>query len=81
MKVISTAELIDSEEVIKDMKKVVGDDLKLKIYISPGSEPHTAWDDEAQKDVKTKTKAPKNWQYNVMRNAFTRINLELGITI
>jgi len=55
--------------------------LKLKIYISPGKEPHTAWDDEAQKDVKTKTKAPKDWQYNVIRNALRRINLELGITI
>ena len=81
MKGISTAELIHSEEAIKDMKKVFGDDLKLKIYISPGNEPHNAWDDEAQKDVKTKTKAPKDWQYNVMRNAFSRINLELGITI
>ena len=81
MKGISTAELIHSGEVIKDMKKVVGNDLKLKIYISPGNEPHTAWDDEAQKDVRTKTKAPKDWQYNVIRNAFSRINLELGITI
>ncbi len=81
MKEISTAELIHSDEVIKDMKKVVGDDLTLKVYISPGNESHTAWDDEAQKDIKTKTKAPDDWQYNIIRNAFSRINSELGVTI
>ena len=59
MKGISTAELIHSGEVIKDMKKVVGDNLKLKIYISPGNEPHTAWDDEAQKTSKPRQKRLK----------------------
>ena len=39
MKEISTAELIHSDEIIRDMKKVVGDDLVLKIFISPGNEP------------------------------------------
>ena len=81
MKEISTAELIHSDEVIRDMKTVVGSDLTLNVYISPGNEPHTAWDDEAQKDIKTKTKAPAGWQYNVIRSAFSRINSELGITI
>ncbi len=81
MKEILTAELIHSDELIKDMKKVIGEDLTLKIYISPGNEPHTAWNDEAQQDVKTKTKVPEDWQYNVIRNAFSRINSELGITI
>ena len=80
-KEISAAELIDSGETIKDMKKVVGDDLILNIYISPGNEPHTAWDDEAQKDIKTKTNAPAGWQYSVIRSAFSRINSKLGITI
>ena len=81
MKEISAAELIDSGETIKNMKKVVGDDLILNIYISPGIEPHTAWDDEAQKDIKTKTNAPAGWQYSFIRSAFSRINSELGITI
>ena len=81
MKEISTAELIHSDETIRDMKKVVGDDLILKIYISPGNETHIAWDDEAQEDIKTKTRSPAGWQYNVIRSAFSRINSELGITI
>ena len=36
------------------MKEVVGEDLTLKVYISRGDEPHTAWDDGAQKHIKTK---------------------------
>ena len=81
MKEISTEELIYSDEEIRDMKEVVGSNLTLKVYISPGNESHIAWDDVAQKDVKTKTKAPADWQYDVIRSAFSRINLELGITI
>ena len=45
---IKSAELIQSDSVIGDMKKVVGNVLTLEIYISPGGEPHRAWDDEAQ---------------------------------
>ena len=60
MKEISTAELIHSDELIGSMKNIVGKDLMLKVYISPGNEPHTAWDDEAQKDVKTKTREPED---------------------
>ena len=81
MKNISPSELILSGEWIEDMKEVVGIDLTLKIYISPGGESHTAWDDEAQKDIKTNTREPADWQYDVMRNAFLRINSELGVTI
>ena len=81
MKEISTTELIYSDELIRDMKKVVGDDLKLKIYISPGGEEHIAWDDWAQKDVKTKTKKPDDWQYKVMRDAIARVSEEFGISL
>lgn len=55
--------------------------MTLKIYISPEGEPHVAWDDEAQKDVNTRTKKPSPWQYDVIRGAFMRVNSELGITI
>ena len=67
---IKVKELIYSAKHIKEMKRVIGDDLTLKIYISPGGEPHTAWDDEAQKDINTETKRPSDWQYNVIRKAF-----------
>ena len=81
MKKIKVKELIHSKNHVKDMKEVVGEDLTLNIFISPGDEPHTAWDDGAQKHIKTKTKRPADWQYDVMRNAFKRINSEFGITI
>ena len=81
MKKIKVRELIHSNEEIKDMKEAVGSDLTLKIYISPGGEPHTAWDDRAQKDIRTKTKRPADWQYRVMREAFSRVNNEFGIKI
>ena len=81
MKKIKVKELIHSNKHIKDMKEVVGNDLTLKIYISPGGEPHTAWDDEAQKDIRTKTKRPADWQYSFMRKAFSRLNNEFGIKI
>ena len=48
----------DVDKEIKDMKTVVGSDKELKIYISPGGEEHIAWDNWAQKDIKTKTKKP-----------------------
>ena len=81
MKDIKVEELVMSENHIKDMKEIIGKDLILKIYISPGDEPITAWDDRAKKDIKTKTKRPADWQYDVMRKAFARINSEFGITI
>ena len=81
MNKIKVKELIHSNEAIKDMKEAVGSDLTLKIYISPGGEPHTAWDDRAQKDIRTKTKRPADWQYRVMREAFSRVNNEFGIKI
>lgn len=81
MKKIKVRELIHSNEEIEDMKEAVGSDLTLKIYISPGGEPHTAWDDRAQKDIRTKTKRPADWQYRVMREAFSRVNSEFGIKI
>ena len=81
MKPIEPIELIMSQAHIDDMKAVVGNDLILDIYISPGGEPHTAWDDMAQKDVKTITKRPAEWQYEVMREAMERINRELNITL
>ena len=81
MKKIKVRELIHSNEEIKGMKEAVGSDLTLKIYISPGGEPHTAWDDRAQKDIRTKTKRPADWQYRVMREAFSRVNNEFGIKI
>ena len=52
MKSIELIELIMSQAEIDDMKTVVSDDLILDIYISPGGEPHSAWDDRAQKDRK-----------------------------
>ena len=70
-----------SDNHIKDMKEIIGKDLTLKIYISPGDEPTTSWDDRAKKHIKTKTKQPADWQYDVMRKAFARINSEFGITI
>ena len=81
MKEIKVEELVFSETHIKDMKEVVGEDLILKIYISPGDEPFTAWDDGAKELIKTKTKRPADWQYNVMREAFSRISNEFGIKI
>jgi len=81
MKQIKVKELVDSRKHIKEMKKVIGSDLTLKIYISPGGESHTAWDDEAQKDVMTKTKRPSDWQYGVIRKAFSRVNREFGVKI
>ena len=81
MKKIKVKELIYSAKHIKEMKRVIGDDLTLKIYISPGGEPHTAWDEEAQTDVNTETKRPSDWQYNVIRKAFSRVNNEFGIKI
>ena len=81
MKQIEPIELIMSQGEIDDMKSVVGSDLILNIYISPGGEPHTAWDDRAQEDVKTITKKPAEWQYKVMREAMERVNREFDITI
>ena len=81
MKSIKPIELIMSQSEIDDMKSVVGSDLILNIYISPGGEPHTAWDDRAQKDVRTTTKKPAKWQYQAMRDAIERVNKEFGITI
>ena len=81
MKKIKVDELINSKKDIKDMKEVIGNDLTLKIYISPGGEPHTAWDDRHQKEVITKTKRPADWQYSAMRKAFSRVNNEFGIKI
>ena len=81
MKSIVPIELIMSQAHINDMKTVVGSDLILDIYISPGGEPHTAWDDEAQERIKTVTKKPTEWQYQVMRGAMKRVNGELNITL
>ena len=81
MKKIKPKELINSNKEIENMKEAVGSDLTLKIYISPGGEPHTAWDDRAQKDIRTETKRPADWQYRVMRKAFSRVNNEFGIKI
>ena len=78
---IKSAELIQSDSVIGDMKKAVGNDLTLEIYISPGGEPHRAWDDEVKKNVKTRTKQSSPWQYDVIRSAIARVNTELGIII
>ena len=81
MKLIEPIELIMSQAHIGDMKTVIGNDLILDIYISPGEEPHTAWDDRAKENVETKTKTPHDWQYEVMREAMKRINREFGITL
>ena len=81
IKKIKVKELIQSGTEIDAMKKAVGSDLTLKIYISPGGEPHTAWDDRAQKEVKTKTKRPADWQYDVMKKVFSRFNNEFGIKV
>ncbi|RNC87407.1 MAG: hypothetical protein ED554_12190 [Synechococcus sp. YX04-3] len=81
MKPIETNELIMSQAHIDDMKTVVGSDLILGIYISPGGEPHIAWDDRAQEDVETITKKPAEWQYKVMREAMERVNREFDITL
>jgi len=81
MKSIEPIELIKSQADIADMKSVVGSDLTLDIYISPGGEPHTAYNDRAQEDVKTTTKKPAEWQYQVMREAMDRVNREFDITL
>ena len=81
MKPIETIELIMSQAHIDDMKTIVGSDLILDIYISPGGEPHIAWDDRAQEDVETITKKPAEWQYKVMREAMERVNREFDITL
>jgi len=81
MKPIETNELIMSQAHIDDMKTVVSSDLILDIYISPGGEPHIAWDDRAQEDVETITKKPAEWQYKVMREAMERVNREFDITL
>ena len=81
MKPIEPIELIMSQADIDDMKSVVGSDLILDIYISPGGEPHIAWDDRAQEDVETITKKPAEWQYKVMREAMERVNREFNITL
>ena len=81
MKSIEPIELIKSQADIADMKSVVGSDLTLDIYISPGGEPHIAWDDRAQEDVETITKKPAEWQYKVMREAMERVNREFNITL
>ncbi len=81
MKPIEPIELIMSQADIDDMKSVVGSDLILDIYISPGGEPHIAWDDRAQEDVESITKKPAEWQYKVMREAMERVNREFNITL
>ena len=81
MQTIETIELILGDKEIQDMKTVVGYDKELKIYISPGGEEHIAWDDWAQKDIKTKTKKPDDWQYKVMRDAIERVGEEFGISL
>ena len=78
---IQTIELIMSQAHIDDMKTIVGSDLILDIYISPGGEPHIAWDDRAQEDVETITKKPAEWQYKVMREAMERVKREFNITL
>ena len=81
MEDIKVEELIFGDQWISDMKSVVGSDMTLKIYISPGGNNHTAWNDEKQKDIKTLTKEPADWQYKKIRDAFKRVNNEFGITI
>ena len=81
MKPIKPIELIMSQAHIDDMKTVVGSDFILDIYISPGEEPHTAWNDRERKNVETETKTPKKWQYLVMRKAIERVNREFDITL
>ena len=81
MEDIKVEELIFGDQWISDMKSVIGSDMKLKIYISPGGKDQTIWNDEKQKDIKTITKEPADWQYLAMRNTFSRVNNEFGLTI
>ena len=81
MEDIKVEELIFGDQWISDMKSVVGSDMTLKIYISPGGNNHTVWNAEKQKDIKTLTKEPADWQYLAMRRTFSRVNNEFGITI
>ena len=81
MEDIKVKELILGDKWISDMKYVIGSDMTLKIYISPGGKNHTAWNDEKQKNIKTLTKKPADWQYKNIRDAFKRVNNEFGLTI
>lgn len=81
MEDIKVEELIFGDQWISDMKSVVGADMTLKIYISPGGKDQTVWNDEKQKDIKTLTKEPADWQYLAMRRTFSRVNDEFGLTI
>ena len=81
MEDIKVEELILGDQWISDMKSVVGSDMTLKIYISPGGNNHTVWNAEKQKDIKTLTKEPADWQYLAMRRTFSRVNNEFGLTI
>lgn len=78
---IQSIELTLSSHEINDIKTVVGSDNTLKVYISPGGEPMRAWNDDKQKLVKTTTKQPDPWQYNIIRAAFQRVNNDFGITL
>ena len=81
MEDIKVEELIFGDQWISDMKSVVGADMTLKIYISPGGKDQTVWNDEKQEDIKTLTKEPADWQYLAMRRTFNRVNDEFGLTI
>ena len=81
MEDIKVEELIFGDQWISDMKSVVGADMTLKIYISPGGEDQIVWNDEKQEDIKTLTKEPADWQYLAMRRTFSRVNNEFGLTI
>ena len=81
MEDIKVEELIFGDQWISDMKSVVGPDMTLNIYISPGGKDQKVWNDEMKKDIKTITKEPADWQYLAMRRAFSRVNNEFGLTI
>ena len=76
---IQSIELTLSSHEINDIKTVVGSDNTLKVYISPGGEPMRAWNDDKQKLVKTTTKQPDPWQYNIIRAAFKRVITTLAL--
>ena len=60
MKKIKIRDMISSKKWINDMKKVVGKDRTIEIYISPGGDQMNPYNPKTDENKKSRSKKPKN---------------------
>ena len=63
------------------MKSAVGEDNVLEIYISGGNEDIKVYDEQLQVNVDTTSLTPEEWQYKSIRDAFKKLNNDIGLSI